>query len=170
MNMTRRHAGFSLLEMILASTILAVSLTAGVAMLGTVAKSQKSAMDRRLASELAHSYLEEILDYSYDSSSDEGRVFILSDPEKDGSLGAGLSPYGTVDDFDGCDCQPPCTTDGTPLKGLLGVRRTASVKWVAPDDLDGISGTDEGLKRVTIIVEVDGKEMARAVGLKARHD
>ena len=159
-----------MLEMLLASTILAVSLTAGVAMLGTVAKSQKSTMDRRLASELAHSYLEEILDYPYDSASGEAIPYILSDPEKDGSLGVGKSPYGTVDDFDGCDCQPPCAMDGTSPKGMSGVRRVVSVKLVAPDNLDGTSVTDEGLKLVTVIVEVDGKEMARAVGLKARHD
>ena len=60
--------------------------------------------------------------------------------------------------------------DGTSPKGMSGVRRVVSVKLVAPDNLDGTSVTDEGLKLVTVIVEVDGKEMARAVGLKARHD
>ena len=170
MHTTERHAGFSLLEVVLASTILAVSLTAGVAILATVAQSQKSAMDRRLATELAYSYLEEILGYAYDSSSNEGRVFILSDSDKDGSLNVALSSYGTVDDFDGSDCQPPCATDGTTLSELPGVRRIVSVHLVAPDDLASKSAADEGLKLVTVIVEVDGKEMAHAVGLKARHD
>ncbi len=185
MHTRRRIFGFSLLELILASVILSTTLAVAMTALGMVARSQRTVMDRRLATTLAHSLLHEILCYPYEDPGDEEsqayvgddppivtrptKVFRVVESVEDGMLAEPTS-YVSVDDFHGSNCMPPCETDGSVISELATVRRRVAVENVQLDDPDLVSGTDQGVKRVTVTVEVDGREMARVVGLKTRHD
>lgn len=135
----RNHHGFSLVEAVIASTVLAVIVVSALNATGRLSAARYDEADRGRARALADEMVAQIM-------------------PKD---------YAAVDAYNGDSESPPVDSGGLPIAGFTGWSRTVTVEWVryASGDIT-TSASDKGLKRVTVIVKHGNKEMARRVFLR----
>ena len=106
---------------------------------------------------------EELADLLADIATLGYRTFVPPMPTE---LPANRSPFDSVTDYAGWTASPPQYKDGTVMPGLIGFTRSVCIDWVSPNDLDTHQDKDYGIKRVTVIVERDGREVAVLTALK----
>ncbi|MBI4717860.1 MAG: hypothetical protein HY763_08665 [Planctomycetes bacterium] len=160
----RGAAAFSLAE-VLVSLVLASGLV--VVSLNTVGS---SALGRRVTSEhacgqlLALSLMTEIMQQPY---KDLGLapLFGLEVGELD-VLGGTRVNFDDVDDYDNLSESPPKKKAGTAYTDRSDWTRTVAVSYADPNNLALNSLTDQGLKRITVVVKRNGRVMAQLVALR----
>lgn len=150
------RSGVTLIECVLATVILGVSIVAGLSAASGAAATNRASAQRLLASRLADEVLERALALPY-SQSGSNRI----GPDAGETRPA---HFNDVDDFDGWTESPPQTIAGTTMAGLDGWNRTVTVSWVRPNAIDTQSASETGLKRVVVAVSVQKRVVARAVG------
>jgi type II secretory pathway pseudopilin PulG len=148
----RTWRGFSLVEAVVATGIVAVMLVASMNLLGSAAKSRGFDNDRRTALMLAHQLMGEIQQQPY---KDESMLALLFGPEA-GELAAPSLPqtragFDDVDDYNNWQDRPPQLKDGTALAGYDGWKRKVKVSWINPTTLAD-SAIDTGLERIEVRV------------------
>jgi len=74
--------------------------------------------------------------------------------------------FDDVDDYDGWAATPPEDPDGTALTGYDGWTRTVTVEYINPTAPMDTIPTDEGIKRVTVVVSHGDKPMAELVAYR----
>ena len=112
---------------------------------------------------LAQDLMAEILARPYEDP-DETPTFGRESSES----GSDRAGYDDVDDYDGWVSSPPENRDGTLMPDLTGWSREVTVEWAEPTDLTATSGTDQGIKRITVTVKRNGKVAATLVALRNR--
>lgn len=160
-----RHSvrrGASLVEVAMASLLVGVLLISALNAVGARLRHQSALTDHERASLLAEQLLSEVLQHRYDDP-DETPVF---GPESSESAGT-RDAYDDIDDFHGWDASPPQAADGAVLANSAGWRRTATVEYVLSNDVTSTSGSDQGLKRVTVSVYKDGVLLVSRVGVRS---
>ena len=157
-----RRAG-SLVEVAMASLLVGVLLIGALNSLGASLRHQSLLAERQHAHRLAEQLLAEVLEHRY-ADPDETPVFGAETSESGGTRSA----FDDVDDFDGWDQSPPVDRSGTTLANSTGWRRTVDVAFVPSNDMTGTSGTDQGLKRVTVSVYLDGEMIVSRTTVRSR--
>ena len=150
----RRCSGFTLVEAVISCLIMATILTSALTMVGAVAKSRKVPAAQAQGLELAKGLMAEILQCHY----------INPSGTTDGTTRA---TWNNVSDFSGFQDSPPSATNGTAIPGYTGWKRKVTVTLVMPAAPDTVSGTDQGLKRVTIQVTNPSGVVYTLYGLKS---
>ena len=152
----RQRAGLTLIEALLAATLLAAVIGAVLCPFAAAASNQKFAERQTLASFLAQEMMEEVLSMPYadpDGDSEPG-------PEFDESS---RSAYDNIDDYDGLDEPPGAITsfDGTVFTGDAadGLSRHTAVKYVFVSGQD--TSADATFAEVTVTVKHEGREIVR---------
>ena len=156
----RRRAA-SLVEVAMASLLVGILLIAALNSVGARLRHQSMLADRQRAHRLAEQLLAEIMECRYDDP-DETPVFGVESSESGGTRNL----FDDVDDFDGWDQTPPVDRIGTTLANSTGWRRTIDVAYALSNDMIGTSGTDQGMKRITVSVYLDGNLMISRVGIR----
>ena len=160
----RRHCrcGASLVEVAMASLLVGVLLIAALNSVGARLRHQSILAERQQAHRLAEQLLAEVLEHRYD------------DPDETPSFGPEASESGgtrdvfdDVDDFNGWDQTPPVDRDGTTLANSTGWRRTVDVAYVPTNDMTGVSGSDQGLKRITVNIYLDAQLIVSRIGVRS---
>ncbi|MBL9031528.1 MAG: hypothetical protein JNM80_07445 [Phycisphaerae bacterium] len=145
----------AVLSMAVASVMLAASLNAvAAARVGQVWNTQRLA-----AMSAASALMTEITDLAY----------------QEPLLGGGLGPdalevdrtlYDDVDDYAGY--KAACADrSGKALPGTSRMRFVVDVEWVEPASPGATVGAESGVKRITVRVERDGKELARLAACRS---
>lgn len=162
MGTDRRPHGFSMAEtlvsiLIVGGLVVAAMNTAGAAMMG-----HKKIGDRGRGTLLAQDLLGEILLQAYEEPVDTPTF-----GRESSESGSNRADYDDVDDYDGWFASPPESKDGTSMSGYTGWKRSVVVEWVDNTDLIEVSGSDTGVKRITVTVTRDGRTLAELVALRA---
>ena len=158
---TRRAA--SLVEVAMASLLVGVLLVAALNSVGARLRHQAMLTDRQHAHLLAEELLAEVLQHRYEDP-DEAPVFGVESSESGGTR----APFDDVDDYHSWDQSPPQDRAGTPMTNGSRWRRTVSVEYVLANDMTTTSGSDQGIKRVTVTVFLDDEPIVSVVGIRSR--
>ncbi|HYF14222.1 MAG TPA: prepilin-type N-terminal cleavage/methylation domain-containing protein [Phycisphaerales bacterium] len=156
--MRPRPRGFSLIEAVLASAIVAVLASAALTAAGKAASSRRTANDGALGSQLAHDLARWIATLPYEDTN--GVPTFGVDPDD-------LAMGDDVDDFDGIGQSPPVDDTGEALASAEW-SRTVTVSYVNPGNPTLTVGYDTGLKRIDVIVKRGGTVRGKASVLRSR--
>jgi MSHA pilin protein MshD len=143
--------GFTLVEAVLSMLLVATVLVAALEMVGASARARVVEKEQARSKELARQLLDEIMQNDY---ADPG-----PSPGFGPESGETRATFNDVDDFDNWRESLPQTKSGVPLPGYDGWSRKVKVSWADPAKPGTSSGSETGLKRITVTVTTPtGKE------------
>lgn len=158
--MTRRATGLTIVEVVVSMLVVSSMLVAALYAVGASRMAVTRGRDRVLATTLADDLLGFIHRLPYKSASGSALGVEL------GNILGDKTTYDDVDDFDGWAESPPTRADGVVIAGLTEWRRLVTVEWVDPDDPAIVTAGETGVKRITVVVQKGGVELARRVALR----
>lgn len=156
-----RPPGFALVEAMVAVLLVAGLFAASLAAVGASRGGMRTVADRSRATLLAEQLLNEAAARPYWDGYGTG-----PGPESDETAAGDRSPYDDVDDYDGWSASPPQRKNGTVIDGFNGWRRTVEVRWTDPTDLSRTETSETGVKRITVTVRRNGKELAELTAVR----
>lgn len=156
-----KRAAFTLVESLVSILVVSVLLVAALNTVGSAWAGQQMIGDRSLARLMAEELLAEVLRQPY-SDPDESPTFGVEASES----GTSRAGFDDVDDYHLWQASPPELKDGTLLSNYPKWERSVQVYKVDPDDVTTITGTDYGVKRVTVTVKHDSVVVAEVVGVR----
>ncbi len=171
----RRH-GLALVEVVISIAILGGLMGAVLNAVGKAAVTRARTMERVQGSSLAECLMAEILSKTYDDATPAagalsvnvnilGVSVSLSSPSGDPSRMA----FDGIDDYDGWRASPPLARDGSVIGGYSGWTQQVEVDMVSLASPGGATeGADTGLKRITVVILRDGREISRMVAVRSR--
>lgn len=158
--MNQRERGLTIIEVVISmlvmSSMFAASLYAVAASRATILRGR----DLQTAIGLADDLLGFVYRLAYTSPS--GSILGI----ELGNLLGDKTTYDDVDDFHGWVESPPTNAAGTPIVGLTGWRRSITVEWVSSVDAETVLSGESGLKRITVVVQKNGVELARRTAIR----
>lgn len=139
------RAGFSYVEILLATLILSGLLVTGLELLGNLGRSRQGLTDADAAACLVADIFREIKDKAY------------ADPVDPFEFGSGTdepgrAAYDDIDDYHNREETPPQDRAGTPLAGFAQFTRSIRVAYVAADNFNQKVLSDQGFKEVEITI------------------
>jgi hypothetical protein len=87
-----------------------------------------------------------------------------------GESASARSTYDDVDDYNGWNQSPPRYRDGTIIPDRTNWRHRVTITRVVPTNLTQTSATDQGAKRVQVIIEYDGQVIAEQFAVRTDAD
>jgi prepilin-type N-terminal cleavage/methylation domain-containing protein len=156
----RGRRGFSLIEVAVSSILVGSILVAAMTTTGAVLRFRSSSSNSARAAFLAVDLLAEILDQPY------------ADPNQTPLLGresgeTTREQFDDADDYDGWTETPPATRAAVAIGGFTGWQRSVTVVYVQRNAPTLTSVTDEGLKRITVMISKSGVPLRVVNSLKA---
>lgn len=158
---TMRRRGFTIAEGAIGVLLVAGLLVSAISTAGVQARARRQAADRIRAEGLAHDLMAEVLQMHYSDQDDLVELFGRGAGEILGSR----PTYDDVDDYDGHGESPPAEAGGAAIAGYTGWGRRVDVARV--DENGNVSGTETGLKRVTVTVSKGGLTLATLVAVRS---
>ncbi|MGB2984553.1 MAG: hypothetical protein WBE26_01610 [Phycisphaerae bacterium] len=153
---------FSLAEVLVSMLLVSGLIVVALNTVGDATVGRQKTGDRGVGQLLAQDLMSEILAQAYEEPVDTP-VF---GPETAEGAGTRVS-YDDVDDYSGWSASPPQKKDGAETPGQIGWRRTVTVEYVYPDDLNTSTGTsDVGVKKITVTVEHNDIPVASLVAIR----
>ena len=159
-----RGRAFSMVETVVSIMIVGGLLVVSMNVAGAAAVGQHKTGNRGKGMLLAEALMDEILRGDYeDPDQAAGSFGVESIDAGDGSRAL----WNDVDDYDGWSKSPPEAKTGVVMTNMSGWERTVVVDWVNATNLIGISGTNTGVKRITVTVKLNGLTVAELVAIRA---
>jgi type II secretory pathway pseudopilin PulG len=157
----RRRAAFSLVEVVVSVLIVSGLFVAALSALAAAKTGQYVLTERNRGVLLAQDLLTEILQQPYE------------DPETPGVFGCEGAEAGTtrqdfddVDDYRAWSASPPQMKDGSAIPGTEGYARSVTVQWANPANLDELSASPTGVKRITVTVKHNDRIVGQLFGVR----
>ncbi|RIK79176.1 MAG: hypothetical protein DCC67_10760 [Planctomycetota bacterium] len=160
-NRGRWRSGLSLVETVVSAMLVAVVLLGSMDLLGAVTRDRTATSDKIRGDLMAHGLMAEILSSRY---VDEGALPLFG-PEL-GEATGNRSSFDDVDDYNGWSASPPQDRNGAEMPNGSGWRHAATVEFVLADSPATVSLLDTGVKRITVVVQRNGRTMAKLVSLR----
>lgn len=155
-----RRAAFSLIETAIAMAILGGLLVASLSVVGAIARMRRSVNEQQMARLLAEDLMAEALAAAYE------------DPAGGGSLGpdagetsSNRGTFDDVDDYQGWSATPK-TRDGAALVPDATWALRVQVAWVQPGSPETVSGSETGVKRITVQAARNSRVLASLTALR----
>ncbi|MCH8147874.1 MAG: hypothetical protein IH987_07750 [Planctomycetes bacterium] len=168
-----RGAGFTLVEAAISIVLVSVLLVAALNTVAAAKLGQQQTAERGQAHLLAQELMSEIMRQDYADPEDVGRIDLRDPMLSTAAMGADSGEsnsnrldFDDVDDYDGWNASPPQNKDGPLIPNLAGWRRIVTVERRSLADSKQPTGTEEGLKHITVQVERDGALIAQLEALK----
>lgn len=159
----RNPAGYSLVEVAVSIVVVGTMLAAALQAVGAARVGLRALGDRGRGLLLAQDLMAEILQQRYaDADYGPGSFGLAATEAAPGTR----SLFDDVDDYHGWAASPPQHKDGTPIEWAAGYRRSVAVAWVDPADWSQVAGSNTGVKRITVVVERDGRPVATLTALR----
>lgn len=142
---------------------------------GAAAVSRSKTMERIQGSALAERLMGEILASKFQGATPPpplvtaqinilGITVNVTTPSADPSR----SSFDSVDDYHGWSASPPLARDGTVIPGYTGWAQSVLVEYVPPTGPNAAaSGTPTNLRRITVVITRDGREICRMMALRS---
>jgi type II secretory pathway pseudopilin PulG len=144
----------TLMEVVVSTLIVGMMTVAALDGLGSTTRSSELAGNRGIALGLADELMAEILSTRY--SEPTGTAVFGTEPGET----APRTNFDDVDDFHGWNQQPPKAADGTTIPDRANYRQRITVERVAPANPTQTVATEQGAKRIRVIVECDDVVLA----------
>lgn len=149
------RSGFTLIESALSILLVGVTLVAAMHCVGAARTSAVTLTERARALALARNLLAEILQQAYADPEAGPASTGIEDNEK----GATRALFDDADDYDGWTASPPQYKNGDVVPASDGYEQLAAVVWVPPHNLQQTSLTPTGVKRITVTLRRQGREL-----------
>lgn len=150
-----------MVEVVISTMLVGVVLVGALTCVASVTVGRGSSSDAGKANQLASQLMAEIMACRYKEPI-ETPVFGREASESSTSR----TNWDDVDDYHGWSASPPQDRNGNPLQNSAGWQREVVVEWIDVTNPSVVSGTDQGVKRITVTVRRDGAVLARAVALR----
>ena len=159
---TKHRSGVSLVECVVSTALIGILMTTSLQTVGVSLRRQTSSRQSTIAAALANGLASEIFSRSYMepglTSSAIGREV--------GEIAGSRVNYDDVDDYDGWVASPPQSRNGTVRSEYTGWQSSVTVQWVTLSNLQQVSGTETGVKRITVTIRLNGTVMATRVAIR----
>lgn len=143
----RVRPGFTLVETMLASILVAITIVAALQSVSATMMTQKKLADRARGEQLAEALMSEILTKLYQDLNNP-----LACGVESGENAADRRTYDDIDDYCGWSESPPANADGSLISGFAGWSRRVTVEYLQPNDWSRTQVGDGGARRVTVEV------------------
>ncbi len=160
---TRR--GLSLIEVVASTMIVGMMAVATLNALGAATKSSDTIGNRAIAAGLADELMSEIVQQPYsdpDGSNSFGR--------EGGEPASPRSAFDDLDDYNTWNVTPPQYRDGTVIPNRTNWRQRVEITRVVPSNPTQVSGSEQGAKRVRVIIEFQNQELADQSSIRTNTD
>lgn len=154
----------SMVEVALATVIIAVVLLSAMNMVGAAGMSMSSMANRATGTLMAEQLMAEILEQAYEEPSLGPGSFGIEAVE---AVTGDRSLYDDVDDYDKWSASPPQDKNGSLIPDRSDWRRSVAVDYVNPTDLTQALGASSGVKRVTVMVSFNNILVTNLVAIRA---
>lgn len=161
----RARAALTLVEVVASTMIVGMMCVAALNSLGAATRSSESIGNRAIAAGLADELMAEIMQANYSDPNDTP-VFGTEGSESSGTRAG----YDDIDDYNGWNQSPPRARDGTQMANRTGWRQRVTVAYVVPSTPSVTSVTDQGVKRVKVTIEYNGKTLAEQTAFRTNSD
>jgi hypothetical protein len=141
--------------------IVGLMAVAALNALGAATKTSESIGNRAVAQGLADELMSEILQAEYSEPS--GAAGLGPDS---GELGGPRLAFDDVDDYDGWNKSPPQYRDGTVIPDRANWRQRVEVDYVLITDSTQAVGSDQGVKRIHVIIEYRDEIVAQQIAVR----
>jgi Tfp pilus assembly protein PilV len=158
----RRRGGLSLVEVMVSTMLVGVLLVGAMKCVSGVIRSHMITGDSGRGPQLAQQLMTEILNTPYQ---DEGPSPVFG--RESGESGGDRLDFDDVDDYDFWSAAPPEDRNGNAIFNTEGWQREVTVEFVDPANPDNVSGTDQGLKRITVSIQHNGKVVTTTLALRS---
>jgi type II secretory pathway pseudopilin PulG len=158
---TSRRTGFTLVEAVISTVVVAVMFVAALNTVGAARVAQYKAALLGRGRLYAEALMTEILQQSYQEA---GATYVFG--REAGESDTIRTAYDDVDDYHGWTESPLAAKDGTVLPNSANWSRTVTVEWVDPLDPKRISGTETGAKRITVAAAFRNVPQATVVAVR----
>ena len=155
----------SLIEVVASTMIVGLMAVAALNSLGAATRSSDSIGNRAVALALADELMSEILQALYE---DPTQTPVIG--RESGEAASPRSQFDDVDDYENWNQNPPQFRDGTIIPYRTLWRHRVRVRLVTPGNPTLISVTDQGVKRIDISIEHDGKVLATQSAIRTNTD
>jgi hypothetical protein len=129
--------------------------------LGAATRSAESIGNRAVALALADELMAEIVQRPYLDPT-QSAVF----GRESGEAATPRSGFDDVDDYDNWNQSPPQYRDGTVIPDRTRWRHRVEVRWVTPSNPSLASATDQGAKRIRVLIEYDDEVLAEQIAIR----
>ncbi|MEE9294762.1 MAG: hypothetical protein V3W34_07360 [Phycisphaerae bacterium] len=162
-----RRRSFGYIEAVISTVVLGSAIVAALGMFGGYVRGIEASVDGLKARELACELLAEIVSRPFE------------DPNRlPGNFGRAAGEtlrkdFNDVDDYHRWEESPPTAFDGTPLGGneYAGFTRRVVVRNVDAETMQSVvANGSSSAKRITVIVEHNGKLRAKLFAYRTRND
>ncbi len=160
--MRSRHA-FSLVEVLISTVLVGVLLVSALRAVGSVLRHRDRFNDQTRALVLANELLSEILEKPYEDSDTAGGLGV--EPDEDAST---RLTFDDIDDFAGWSSTPPEDRFGDSLPNNSTFWRSVSVVYLDPHEVTTEVATDQGLKRIRVVVGHGDVDLATVDAIRTR--
>jgi len=150
--------GFTMVETVLASLLVSTVLISTLSLVGPVMRTTEHAEREIIAQRLADELINEIAAQAFVEPS-AGESEDLIGPNS-GERTTTRADFDDVDDYAGWMGFPPKEKSGSTKSGLLRWARQVKVEHVLASDLETVSPTGTGVKRITVQVVHNGTLLA----------
>jgi type II secretory pathway pseudopilin PulG len=157
----RHRAALSLIEVVASTMIVGLMAVAALNSLGAATRSSESIGNRAVAMGLADELMCEILQAEYSDPSGSASL----GPDS-GELNGPRSVFDDVDDYDGWSESPPQYRDGTVIPDRADWRHRVEVDHVLSSDSTQTVGTDQGVKRIHVIIEYRDEILVEQIAVR----
>ena len=161
----RIRRALSLVEVVASTMIVGLMTVAALNSLGAATRSSESIGNRAVAIGLADELMSEILQTAY---KDPSQTPVLG--RESGEASSPRSALDDVDDYDGWNTSPPQYRDGTTIPDRTDWRHSVQVRYVMPGDPTQELGSDQGAKRIRVIVEYRNQILAEQFATRTDTD
>jgi Tfp pilus assembly protein PilV len=148
----KQRRGFTMVEAVMSTLVVSLVLVAAMRVAAVSAVMQYKAADSVAGRYLADGLLNDIRALAYQEPS--GTVNF---GRETGEYASSKANYDDVDDFNGWSESPPQERDGTVMSQFNSTwKRSVVVAWVKFANLSQTSGTESGIKQITVNVYHNG--------------
>ena len=159
---SNRRSGLSLVEVVVSTMLVGLVLVGAMNCVSAVISGRMGVSYQARGPQLAQQLMTEILNTNYkDTGPSPG-----FGPES-GETGANRLGFDDVDDFNGWSSNPPQQRDGTHIFNSTGWERDVKVEWVDANNPASATGSDHGVKRVTVTVRRNGSVVSQIFTLRS---
>ncbi len=151
-----------MVETIVSTLFVGILMTTSLQTVGVSVRHQMRSTRDIVGAALASGLLSEIAAQSYM----EPTALSSAIARESGESGLSRSTYDDVDDYNGWSETPPKTRNDVLLSEYAGWQRTVSVVWVLASNPLQVSGTETGVKKVTVTVSLSGTVMATRAAVR----
>lgn len=150
--------GLTLVEVMFSIVVMSTMLLAALGSVGAVAKSRTGQKETVQGLALARQLLSEIVQTRYKD---------LVTPTFGIEAGEVRATYDDVDDYNGLTETSARYANGTIVAGGTGWKRAVTVAWVNPANPANASGSESGLKKITVTVTSPGGRVTTVSALRS---